>query len=468
MKKFTWVSLLSILFTQASAYQITIKLNGSKNQKFYFGYYYGDKQFILDSATTDGSGKMLFKSKDILEGGIYLIASHDKRLLFDFIVTEQEFGLETDTIDYIANMKVKNSPENEVFFSYSKFSTNKGKTAIDIEKKMKEAKDLKDTATENKYRNELREIDKEIGAYRNKVMLENSNTLIAKIFKMMQDINVPEPPKKEDGTIDSAWSFFYYRNAYLNNIDLSDDRLCRTPVFHQRIETYITKMIPQIPDSIAMAAFDICDRAAKPEMSKWLVYWITHHYETSKFMGMDAVFVKMVDRYYAKKDVTPWVDETTRVKITARADQLRYTLVGVKPLNLNLPDSNMKYHALFNIKADYTILVFWDPHCGHCKEEMPRLKKFYDEINSKSLKTEKKVEIYALGSTADYPEWRKYVYNNKLNWINVHDPRKESNYHRFYDIYSTPVIYLLNKDKKIIGKRLSAEQAIEFIEKGIE
>jgi hypothetical protein len=99
---------------------------------------------------------------------------------------------------------------------------------------------------------------------------------------------------------------------------------------------------------------------------------------------------------------------------------------------------------------------------------MPRLKKFYDEINSKSLKTEKKVEIYALGSTADYPEWRKYLYNNKLNWINVHDPRKESNYHRFYDIYSTPVIYLLNKDKKIIGKRLSAEQVIDFIEKGIE
>jgi thiol-disulfide isomerase/thioredoxin len=472
MKKiYQWSMLAALLVaaSQSQAYTITIKINGAKNQRFLLGYYYGDKQFIRDSAMSDASGKMVFKGKDKLDGGVYLLASADKRLLFDFIVTEQEFSLETDTNDFIPNMKVKGSVENEVFFNYSKYSTTRGMAANEAERKYRAAKEKNDTADMRKYREELRKYDREVNDYRKQVMLNHPQTLISKIFRMMQEIDVPEPPQLPNGARDSLWGYYYYRQAYLNNFDFTDDRLSRTPVFHSRIENYITKIIPQIPDSIAVAAFDVCDRAQKsPEMSKWLIYWITNYYETSKYMGMDKVFVMMVDRYYSKKEITPWVDEVTRVKITARADQLRYNLIGVKPLNLNLPDTAMRYQALFSVKADYTVLVFWDPHCSHCKEELPKLLKYYNEANKGSVKTGKKIEIYALGSTSDYPEWKKYIFENKLPWINVHDPYKESNYHRYYDIYSTPVIYLLNRDKKIIGKRLSADQVIEFIDKGIE
>ncbi|MFN5922008.1 MAG: DUF4369 domain-containing protein, partial [Bacteroidota bacterium] len=116
MKKIYQWSMLAALLVAASqtqAYTITIKLTGAKNQKFLLGYYFGDKQFIRDSAMSDASGKIVFKGKDKLDGGVYLLASADKRLLFDFIVTEQEFSLETDTSDFIPNMKVKGSVENE-------------------------------------------------------------------------------------------------------------------------------------------------------------------------------------------------------------------------------------------------------------------------------------------------------------------------------------------------------------------
>lgn len=470
MKRLFAAAALMLWITGAYAYQITIKINGGKNQRYYLGYYYGDKQFIKDSANADANGRVVFKGKGDLEGGIYLLASFDKKLLFDFVVTEQEFSLETDTSNYISNMKVKGSIENEIFFQYSRFSTEKGLAASKLERQYKELKDKGDDAQAEKIVEEWRVIDKELDDYRKNMMESHPNMLITKIFRMMQPIDVPEPPLLPNGAKDSLWQFFTYRNMFIDNIDFQDDRLCRTPVFHGRMEQYITKMIPQIPDSIAEAAFDMIDRAkGQTEMQKWMIYWITNHYETSKFMGMDAVFVKMVDRYYAKKEATPWVEEVTRIRITARADQLRYTLVGVKPLNLNLPDTAMKYQRLFDIKADYTILVFWDPNCGHCKEELPKLLKYYKESNAaRGPKSDKHVEVYALGSTADYPGWKKYIAENKLPWINVHDPYKESNYHKYYDINSTPVIYLLNKDKKIIGKRLSAEQTIDFIQRGLD
>jgi len=319
------------------------------------------------------------------------------------------------------------------------------------------------------YREKITAIDKLVDDYRANVMQTHPDFLMTKIFRMMREIEIPDPPMLPDGKVDSLFSYYYYRTAYLNNIDFTDDRLVRTPVFHPRISNYITRIIPQIPDTIALAAFDVCDRAlGRKEMQKWLIYWITNHYETSEFMGMDKVFVKMADRYYSDKKATYWVEDALRFKITDRADLLRNTLIGAKAINLSLPDTAMNYQSLYNIKADYTVVLFWDPHCGRCKEEIPKLNTLYKKLNAKNVKTTKRLEIYALGSTTDYPEWRKYIRENKLPWINVHDPNHESNYHRYYDVYSTPVVYLLNKDKKITAKRLSVEQLEDFIEKGIE
>ena len=468
---FLIIAFFSFFAKQAAAkesYNITIKINGFKNEYILLGYYYGDKQYIRDSARCDATGKVVFKGKDSLDGGIYLLATKDRRLLFDFVVTEQVFTLETDTADLIANMKVKGSAENETFFAYSAFTSVNGKEVMELDKKYKQAKEANDTVNVRLLKEKIEAIDKKVDSYRSNIMKNHPEFLMSKIFKMMEEINVPEPPKLPNGATDSLFGYYYYRNTFINNIDFTDDRLVRTPVFYQRIQNYITRIIPQIPDTIAVAAFDVCDRAlGRREMQKWLIYWITNHYETSEFMGMDKVFVKMADRYYSNKKATYWVEDALRFKITDRADQLRTTLIGTKPVNLTLPDSSMNYQSLFNVKADYTVVVFWDPHCGRCKEEIPKLEVLYAKLN-KGVKTAKRMEIYGVGSTTDYPAWRAYIAEHKLPWLNVHDPNHESNYHRVYDVYSTPVIYLLGKDKKIIAKRLSVEQLEDFIEKGIE
>ena len=61
---------------------------------------------------------------------------------------------------------------------------------------------------------------------------------------------------------------------------------------------------------------------------------------------------------------------------------------------------------------------------------------------------------------------KRYIRENKLNWINVNGPRSLTwGYHDKYDIYSTPVMYLLDEEKKIIAKRLLTDQLSDFIRK---
>lgn len=461
---------IPFIVTAKDGYNITIKINGMKNQVILLGYYFGDKQYIKDSTKLDATGKGVFKGKEQLQGGVYLIASHDKRLLFDFVVTEQEFVLETDTTDYIRDMKVKGSPENETFFEYSRFTTKMAIEATEVEKKMRKAKSDKDTASERIYREELQGYDAKVVDYRKNVIKEHPGFLMSKLFRMMEDVYIPPPPVLENGRKDSMFQYLYYTNHYFDNFDFNDDRIVYTPVFHPKFESYITKLVLQIPDSIIKAAdFVIAKTLKSKEISKYCIYWITNHYETSEYMGMDAVFVHMALKYYTDKQLTYWVDDALRFKITERAQTLNYNTLGKIGQNLSMPDSSMVYQSLYNVKAEYTVLIFWDANCGKCKEEIPKILDLYNEKNAKpNVSKTKKLEVFGVGMTPDPKEWKKYLHEHKLPWINVHDPNHESNFRKFYDVYSTPVIYLLDENKKIVAKRLSVEQLKDFIEKGIK
>lgn len=464
--------LLGLLLTglqQAFAYQIVVKINKAPNTKFFIGYYYGDKQYIKDSATTNASGEMVFKGKDKLQGGIYLIASYDKALLFDFVVTEQNFSLETDTLDYSSHMKVKGSIENTAFFDYSRFTTKIGEELTPLEVAYKNAKSKNDTAAMRENREKIAVVEKRLTDYRINLAQKQPQLLLSKIFRMMRDIDIPEAPTLPNGRKDSLFSYSYFKEHFFDNFDFTDDRIVYTPVFHGRIEYYITKVIPQIPDSINKAADKIIALAGNnKEVSKWCIFWITNNYETSPYMGMDAVFVHMAKKYYNDTIKAFWVDETLRFKIMDRVSNLENNLLGLIAPNLIMPDTNWTMQELHKIKAKYTMVIFWDANCGRCKEEMPRLKEAYTKLNNQIYAGGKYFEVYAVSLTNVAEEWKKYVADNKLKWINVSDLYNNTKFRRLYDIYSTPVIYLLGADKKILAKRLSVEQVEDFINKGIE
>jgi peroxiredoxin len=126
-------------------------------------------------------------------------------------------------------------------------------------------------------------------------------------------------------------------------------------------------------------------------------------------------------------------------------------------------DTSHVYHSLYNVKAKYTLLIFWDANCGKCKEELPRLQTMYNEFNPKGSKSPKLFDVFGVSLTPDAKEWQKYLREHNLPWINVYDPNNETNFRRLYDIYSTPVLYLLDENKKILAKRLSVEQLKDFI-----
>ena len=189
---------------------------------------------------------------------------------------------------------------------------------------------------------------------------------------------------------------------------------------------------------------------------------------------MDAVFICISENYYAKGKAW-WLNDKQLEDIMKMYNTRKNLVVGIKADNIILMDQDSNWRSLYDVKAKYTVLVFWSPTCGHCKKEMPKLKEFYDEWKSKG------VEVYSVSTEFDNKDWPKFIKDNGFTWIDVSDNPEINknapvlirsgittlnslNFRDYWDIYSTPQYYLLDENKMIIAKRINSEQLPGFIE----
>lgn len=440
-------------------HEIKITVKGFKEgSTCILGNYYGDKQYIKDSAKVGPKGEMLFKGSNKYEQGVYFILPENKKY-FDIIMdADQHFTLETDTVDYISNIKVKASEENAFFFNYQKFITTQQNLAEPLRAQLKTTKNKDSVKTIS---TKLGKIDTAVVSYKKNFVKEHPSTFIAKLFTAMEDPVIPESPKLANGQKDTLFPFRYYKAHFFDNIDFNDERLLYSPVFHPKMKQYMEKMTIQIPDSINISADYLVEKARNnTEIFKYVVYWLTLNYESSKIMGMDAVFVHMVDKYYSTHQAY-WVDSAQLYKIEERAFILKPILIGKKAPQISMIDSTGKPVSLYDIKANYTIVIFWDEDCGHCQKEVPKLQELYQN----KLKA-MGIQVYAIATENKVKDWKKFIVDHKLNWINVHQPDdyKRAVTKKICDIISTPYIYLLDENKVIKAKHIDVEQLGNLID----
>jgi thiol-disulfide isomerase/thioredoxin len=154
------------------------------------------------------------------------------------------------------------------------------------------------------------------------------------------------------------------------------------------------------------------------------------------------------------------VNETVKKELIKKAAKMEGLLIGKRPPNMIMQDTNLQLVSMYNITARTLLILFWDPECGHCEQEIPKLKNFYDSEREKFG-----LEIFAVCSDSSMVKMKNYIKKKNIQWINVNGPRTlTGEYHGQYDIATTPVIYILNEQKEIIAKRLTVDQIEKFLE----
>jgi thiol-disulfide isomerase/thioredoxin len=455
-------------YISKSGYRIDGEVVGLKDTSIILAYYFGGKQYAIDTAITK-HGKFSFSGPDKLDGGMYLIVLPQQQW-FDIIISEQKFKFKTSLNNIIGDMIFLNSKENTPFYDYLNFITNKQKDVASIRENMKTATSSKQIELKNKQEG----IDNDVLIYRENFLKRNKNIFFTKIIKATIDPVIPQSPLDSTGKIDEGFPFRYYKKHFWDNIDFTDSRILRTPLFFSKMEQYLDKMTAKDPDSIIVSSNTLVKKSkANSEIFKYVVSHITSKYERSKIMGMDAVFVNMVENYYITNMCT-WIDSTQLKKIIERAEKIAPNLIGKVAPEFTvygtpfMKDLNGTTHTLQSVKADYTLLIFYGPTCGHCKKEIPKIKNTLDSL----IDLKYNIKTFAVATEFDKEEWRKFIKDQKTeSWLNVADishdkdgnPLASSDWRDKYDIYSTPVIYLLDEKKKILAKRINYKQLAEII-----
>jgi len=460
MKRFTFLLFLlsSLAATAQTGYDIKVTFKPFKNQYIYLGHYFGKTYPIIDSAKLDNNSVAIFKGNKKLPGGIYLVGYPNKAGFFEILVDkQQQFSIKADTATLSKGAQFENSPDNVLFVNYQQYMSEKGKKIAALQQQLKTAAGKTDST---KITDELANEDKAVTTYREDIIKKNPAAMLSTLLVTMREPELTGALKNPANKEDSVLAYNFYKSHYWDGVNFWDGRLAYTPFFEDKIDKYFSQLVVPNPDSVIKEIDWMLGYASiNEEMNRFLLIKFVNRYLNQKYMWEDAVFVHLFEKYFSQKTYS-WLNETGKKTITDRAYSLMANILGTPASDVELPDPNGTPVSLYALQAEFTIVAFWDPTCGHCKEVLPKLDSFYRaKWKADGLK------MYAVAKETDgtKKDWLNFISDNKLQeWSHVYyskeaDKSRTDNgipgYSQLYDVQSCPTLYLLDKEKRIIAKK---------------
>ncbi len=431
---------------------ITFKMSNATPGEIYLGYHRAEQKFVQDTLSVDESGVLNIKKDEGYRPGLYFLYQPNS-FYQEFIINEETLSLEGNGQDYngfIAN----GSKENQVF---KEFQLILG----DLQRKRGVLIDSLNGLTGEDsvaLQGEIVKLSEESENARIELYQQNPDLLISKMIRLMTIVSYNTFEDIEDEKERRIKQYQAYRNAFKERLDFTDPGLLRTPVFKANVLKYVKEVIPQIPDSLKVELDGILQASESDPVSfrYWLVTF-TNDYQNSTIMGMDAVLVHLLKNYWLNGKAD-WANEESLKKMREEVAFLEPNQIGKKAPELKLVDTTfLAVDPINELTEDYLVLYFYDPDCGHCKKKTPVLLDAYYDLKDLGA------EVVAICGVTDVKKWKNYVKENELDWVNLSDPYSQSRFRLEYDIRSFPRVYVLDKERKIVAKRIDVEQVKDFI-----
>lgn len=471
MKRFYSLALLlfSLSAFAQEGYEIKITFKPFKNQYIYLGHYFGKTYPIIDSALLNDKSEAVFKGAQKLNGGIYLIGYPNKSGFFEILVDKnQRFSIKADTATIAKGATFENSADNTLFSNYQQVMSTKGLAINNLQQQLKTVSSKADST---RITDALTKADKDVKDFREDLIKKNPNSLLTTLLIAMREPELTgklrDPKTKED----SLAAYYTYKNQYWDGVNFWDGRLAYTTFFEEKIDKYFNQLVTPHPDSVIKELdYMLGFASANEEMTRFLLIKFVNRYLNQKYMWEDAVFVHLFEKYFSNKTYS-WLGDKGKKTITDRAYSLMANIMGNPASDVVLPDTIGTVTGLYDLKADYALVVFWDPTCGHCKEVLPKLDSFYvAKWKAAGLK------IFAVAKETDgsKADWLNFIHEKKLNdWTHVYYTKAEDKtridagvpgYSQLYDVQTFPTLYLLDKEKRIVAKKLAVDQIDEVLQ----
>ncbi len=454
------ISISQSLFSQKDSCHIKFYIEGMTGGKVKLIGSFADQNYLADSAIVDNRGFFEFKRKSPYKPGYFFVILPDySNIHFMVDIADQHMSVTTKKSDLYGAAKVEGSINTQLLYESFKMQLRQ-EPLVDSLSKIANSLPPTDPAY-SRAKEELKKLADERDAHIKYINEKHSNTFYTKFKLSGQNPSIVDV-RKPNGDLDTTGQMHLFRNQFWDNFDFSDERLLSTPVIANKIKMHINDLTVQHPDSIIKQSDILIKKSmAHPEMFRFVTNWLVIKFQPTKTKVMDgeAVFVHVIDKYFTKELAT-WYNEKELADVRKKADEMKASLLNrIGPDVISTGPHGEKF-SIYDMKSPYIIVYMYGPTCEHCQKETPLLRKWYDEWKNKG------VEVFAIVlPPATEQEWRDFMKKNSMDvFTNVYDPTNRSIYAKYY-VDITPEIYVLNKERRIIGKNLNVEQIATVIER---
>ena len=242
---------------------------------------------------------------------------------------------------------------------------------------------------------------------------------------------------------------FAQNHHFWDGIEAFDGPTDENPILASQIDFYFDKLVAPLPDSINLEIDRLIDKTTNNTNLRDFILWhLLEKYRHPEYMSQDQVFVYLYDQYFSQLEIND-LNGANLALIREKTERLRRLALFNTAPNFMLNDSL----DLQSIASEFTVLFFYDHDCDVCQQEIQDL----DSIGM----IHHEIMVLALDMNPDGSggfEIRPQGYGDLKSPIQHRRITNSSELIGLYDIETTPLIYVLDRDKRIIAKKIRAKQ----------
>ena len=446
--------LLFLLFPALvhAQYQIKIKATNTADSIAYFrGTVFDDKNYIPKDTIKLYKGNYTVAAKKPIIGGIYfLYFPKSKQKVFFSLENLDSIKVEIRGANYLDSIKFSNKV-NQQFVEYQllekKLSNYDTNYAAELAKGKKFNLAQKAAFFQPK--------TSQLVSYRT-TLLKNLKQVNA-LFVHINTLNIL------DSSVPSRKNYIG-RNELIKRIDFKNPKLLFTPNIKNVLNEYYS-YYPLQADSLNKGLDTVMNKVdGKSNMSMYITDYFIKLLHNREIVNNTEAYT-----YYLEKYI---LNQKYKISDIKQLGQLKSELANLKSLqlqdtcvNMILKDTAGQVQNLqeFASQNKFTLIVFYDPTCEHCKVELPKMD---STINLLENTYNIKVGRYAVCNEPSLPAsiWKDFIvkYNLNKNYINV-NLANNMDLRKSYDAFTNPIFYLVNNKGILLGKKLSPQTVRNLI-----
>ena len=284
---------------------------------------------------------------------------------------------------------------------------------------------------------------------------KNESTIEAKKERGFQ---LPEVPVMLD-TPEARATFVC--EHYWDNFDFADTAYIHLPDITEQAIVNFMDLMPRVPKELSEKAMGILYQKAAPYSPMLWHFWETmsrYWKDANSPVRNEEMFIRLC----RSVESVPQVEEVLKQRASFARRLAEKNRVGQSAFDFTYTLASGKQGRMYGLKADYTLLFFYNPDCHTCMEIKNAMKQ---SSRLKEWVSSGKMKVLTLYPDEDMALWRSHLNELSNEWVNGYDKGQVLTHELLYDLSAIPSFYLLDKDKKVLLKDVDWNQVMQFFEK---